>query len=75
MDAIGPATQPAAAMIGIDSCPIEGFNMAAMNRTLETNFGVDLKKWGVSCLVAFGYRLNEPKKRTRQTIEEIVEWY
>ena len=65
----------AASMIGIDSCPMEGFNVEKINAVLETDFGVDIEKFGVSCMVAFGYRNAEPGAKTRQSIDDIVAWY
>ena len=65
----------AAAMIGIDSCPMEGFIVEKINDVLEKSFGIDLEKFGVSCMVAFGYRKNEPRAKTRQSMDKIVEWY
>lgn len=64
----------AAALIGIDSCPIEGFNPATTEAILSHELGIDLDKFGVSYMVAFGYRKNAPGKKTRRPIEEIVTW-
>lgn len=65
----------AASMIGIDSCPMEGFNAEKINAVLEKDLDVDIKKFGISCMVAFGYRIIEPGAKTRQSIDEIVAWY
>ncbi len=65
----------AAAMIGIDSCPMEGFIAEKINDVLEKSFGIDIEKFGVSCMVAFGYRKTEPRAKTRQSMDKIVEWY
>ncbi len=66
----------AAAMIGIDSCPIEGFEQAALEQLLASEFGVNLEQWGVAYLVAFGYRKAEPARpKTRQSMAEVVEWF
>ena len=65
----------AASMIGIDSCPMEGFNAEKINAVLEKNLGIDIEKFGVSCMVAFGYRVAEPGAKTRQSIDDIVAWY
>lgn len=50
-----------AAMLGIDSCPIEGFKQAETDAVLQQDFGVDTTQYGISYMVAFGYRVNEPK--------------
>lgn len=64
-----------AAMIGIDSCPIEGYNRDEAENILEEAGILDKTKFGVACMVAFGYRKDEPKReKTRQLIEDIVQW-
>jgi nitroreductase len=63
-----------AALIGIDSCPIEGFNKAEAEDILVEDGLLDRDHFGIACMVAFGFRLNQPREKTRQTIEEIVQW-
>ncbi len=65
----------AAAMIGIDSCPMEGFEADKINELLAGDFDIDTEKFGVSCMVAFGYRDTEPPAKTRQPLENIIIWY
>ena len=66
----------AAAVIGIDSCPIEGFDKAALEQVLADEFAVDTQQWGAGYLVAFGYRQAEPvRPKTRQPLEAIVKWF
>ncbi len=66
----------AAAMIGIDSCPIEGFEQAALERFLSEAMDIDLNAWGLSYLLAFGYRKGEPARpKTRQTRDAVVAWF
>lgn len=65
----------AAAMIGIDSCPIEGFNRSTTDSILEKELGIDLSIYGTAYMVAFGYRKQDPEfEKTRRPIEEIVTW-
>jgi nitroreductase len=64
-----------AAMLGIDSCPIEGFEPEKVEKILSDNCNVDLNKFGVSCMVAFGYRINPPQEKSRQKMDEIVSWF
>jgi nitroreductase len=64
----------AAAEIGIDSCPIEGFDREKVEKILADEKLIDLNEFGVSCMAAFGYRAKEPREKTRQTIDEIVQW-
>lgn len=64
----------AAAMLGIDSCPIEGFKQAETDAILQQDFGIDTTQYGASYMVAFGYRVNEPKVKTRRSTEEVITW-
>lgn len=64
----------AAAQIGIDSCPIEGFHRDQLEQLLEDEGILDRDKFGVSCMAAFGYRVNEPRPKSRQALADIVEW-
>ena len=63
-----------AAMLGIDSCAIEGFDLEKTEELLLKEIGFDRSIFGVSVMVAFGYRLNEQPKKTRQALEDIVEY-
>jgi nitroreductase len=65
----------AAAMIGIDSCPIEGFNRQQLEALLAQEIDLNLEQFSVAYLVAFGYRKNPPKEKTRQAMEKVVEYY
>jgi nitroreductase len=60
----------AAAYIGIDSCPIEGFE----KEKVEEILGIDTSKWQVSVVVPFGYRLNEQSTQLRLAFDEVVEF-
>jgi nitroreductase len=64
----------AAAMIGIDSCPIEGFDKAKIEEVLAAEGIMDPEHFGISCMVAFGYRINEPRGKTRQTAGQVIQW-
>jgi nitroreductase len=64
-----------AAMIGIDSCPIEGFKADELERLMAENFSIDCSEFGVACMVAFGYRLDEACEKTRQEMADILTWY
>lgn len=59
----------------LDSCPIEGFDREKLEQMLEHEKVLDRSKFGVSCMVAFGYRKADPKRpKTRQSMESFVEW-
>ena len=60
----------AAAYIGVDSCPIEGFEKEKVEEVLE----LDTSKWQVSVIVPFGYRLNEQSTQIRLPFEDVVEF-
>ncbi len=60
----------AAAMIGIDSCPIEGFD----KEKVETILDLDVSKYQVVMLLPFGYRVNEQSSQLRLPFEEVVEF-
>lgn len=65
----------AAAQIGIDSCPIEGFSYDKVNEILEKEGLLEDGKLAVSAMVAFGYREEDPvRPKTRRAMEEVVQW-
>ncbi|MCT2537688.1 NAD(P)H-dependent oxidoreductase [Aquibacillus koreensis] len=64
----------AAAQIGIDSCPIEGFNLEEMNKLLDEEGLLEDGHFGISVMCAFGYRIKEPFPKTRRAFEDVVKW-
>ena len=60
----------AAASLGIDSCPIEGFDRHALNEIL----GLDESEKRVAIVVPFGYRLNPQPEKYRRQRSEVVTW-
>ena len=60
----------AAAVKGIDSCPIEGFEKAKVEEVL----GLDTKKFQLSMVLPFGYRINPQSTQIRLPFEEVVEF-
>ncbi len=65
----------AAAMIGIDSCPMEGFDRNKMDSLLASELNIDMEKFSMAYALAFGYRKVEPNVKTRQDIEAITSWF
>ena len=63
-----------AALIGIDSCPVEGFNYAEVNRILAQTGAYDAEKYAVSVAVTFGYRAKDIRLKSRKPLNEIVHW-
>ncbi len=59
----------AAAFIGIDSCPLEGFE----KEKLEAYLKIDTKKEDVALILAFGYRLNPQPKKLRLPVDALVQ--
>jgi len=64
-----------AAMLGVDSCPVEGFHAEKLDQAMSEIFGIDTEQFGVAVMAAFGYRLHPQRSKTRQSIEDIVQWY
>lgn len=65
-----------AASMGIDSCPIEGFDLDLTEAFLKDELSIDTEEFGPAVMVAFGYRKDEPKReKDRQEQEAVVEWY
>ncbi|MGB5919860.1 NAD(P)H-dependent oxidoreductase [Arcobacter sp.] len=60
----------AGAIKGIDSCPIEGFDKEGVEKVL----GLDTSKFQLTCVLPFGYRINEQSKQQREKFEDIVEF-
>lgn len=60
----------AAAFVGIDSCPIEGFE----KEKVEEILCLDTNKWQVSALAAFGYRVQEQSKQLRLAFDDVIEF-
>ncbi len=62
-----------AAMMGIDSCPIEGYNKAGIENILAKEFSVDPERYAMGWGLALGYRVNEPRPKTRQKAAKVIE--
>ncbi len=58
------------ASLGIDSCPIEGFEHENIKNLLD----FDKQNYDISYMVALGYRLNHPKTLERRDFDELVEF-
>jgi len=64
-----------AAYMGIDSCPIEGYDAKKADQFLKDELNIDTDEFGLSVMVAFGYRKNEQNEKTRQSLDEVVKSY
>lgn len=65
----------AAAYLGIDSCPIEGFHRRQTDALLSKEGLFDPERFGVSVMAGFGYRAEAPhREKTRQPLEDLIIW-
>ncbi len=64
-----------AALLGYDSCPMEGFKKEELEVFLAEKGLLDRETFGVAVMVAFGKRAEEPHHpKTRRTMEQVVQW-
>ena len=63
-----------AAMLGIDSCAVEGMDYAAMEHILAQAGLLDPAEYGVSVAATFGYRARDIQPKTRRDAAETVVW-
>lgn len=61
----------AAIELGIDTCPIEGFDREKAEDYLEKKRLIDRKEFGLSYMLCFGYRNMEVPEKYRQKLDEI----
>lgn len=66
----------AAAMIGVDSCPMEGFDKEKTEAILVDEGIINPDEFGLSTMVAFGYRAQDSEifPKTRRHANEVIEW-
>lgn len=65
----------AAALIGVDSCPIEGFNVDKVNALLAEHGIINPATEGIVSMLALGYRTEELSwPQTRKPAEEVITW-
>ena len=60
----------AAAFIGIDSCPIEGF----LSEQVDAILGIDTNVFQSALVLPFGYRANPTRGKHRLAFDEVVEF-
>ena len=63
-----------AAMLGIDSCAVEGMDYAAMEHILAQAGLLDPAEYGVSVAATFGYRARDIQPKPRRDAAETVIW-
>lgn len=59
-----------AATLGIDSCPMEGFDSQKLKKVLADN--VDWSIYDPTVIAAFGYRLKEPPQHIREQTDSVA---
>ncbi len=65
----------AAALIGIDSTPMEGFTFDEVHSLLEREGLLENGHYKPSVMAAFGYRKEGPiRPKTRKNLSDIVQW-
>ncbi|HEX8980384.1 MAG TPA: NAD(P)H-dependent oxidoreductase [Parasulfuritortus sp.] len=64
----------AAAMIGVDSCPVEGYDQDEAEAVLAEAGVLDKAEWGLCVMVAFGYRVKPQSTKVRQPMADVVSW-
>ncbi len=66
----------AGALMGIDSCPIEGFEMNRTVAVLQEHFGIDPDLYRPAVMIAFGYLAGPPGfDKTRRAPDQAVRWF
>ena len=61
-----------AASLGIDTCPMEGFEVEKLRPILAPH--VDWNQFDISAIVAFGYRKNEQPNHIREEISSVISY-
>lgn len=63
-----------AAYMGIDSCPVEGFDSKKTEEFLKNELNIDTNEFGAAVMVPFGYRKDVPKHdKVRQSVETVTQ--
>jgi nitroreductase len=60
----------AAAYVGVDSCPIEGFEKENVEKVL----GLDTSEYQLAVIMPLGYRINPQSEQCRLAFDEVVEF-
>lgn len=65
-----------AALIGIDSCPIEGFDYDKVNAILAKHGIIKPDKEGIASMLSLGYRLRDPKHpQNRKPRADVITYF
>ncbi|WP_411167614.1 NAD(P)H-dependent oxidoreductase [Clostridium sp. MB05] len=61
-------------LLGIDSCAIGSFDSEAVTKILSEKNILDTDHFNLSCMLALGYRNENPTPKTRRSFEDVVEF-
>ena len=62
------------AMQQIDSCAMGGYDQKAVEEILIKHNLLNKDEFYLTLMIAFGYRINEPTPKTRQSLNDLVVW-
>lgn len=62
------------AMQQIDSCAMGGYDQKAVEEILIKHNLLNKDEFYLTLMIAFGYRINEPTSKTRQSLNDLVVW-
>ena len=62
------------AMQQIDSCAMGGYDQKAVVEILIKHNLLNKDEFYLTLMIAFGYRINEPTPKTRQSLNDLVVW-
>ena len=62
------------AMQQIDSCAMGGYDQEAVEEILIKYNLLNKDEFYLTLMIAFGYRINEPTPKTRQSLNDLVVW-
>ena len=62
------------AMQQIDSCAMGGYDQKAVEEILIKHNLLNKEEFYLTLMIAFGYRINEPTPKTRQSLNDLVVW-
>lgn len=62
------------AMQQIDSCAMGGYDQKSVEEILIKHNLLNKDEFYLTLMIAFGYRINEPTPKTRQSLNDLVVW-